>query len=386
MISRISNSSRAHSAKSSSGGSSGGGVTWDITSAVSTGLPDIVFSNNNLTTFCASGNFHPVKATNGVSTGKYWWELNQSVCSSLMAGVVNEVDPYGSASNIYPGNTSNGWGWYVNYGQLYGPGGAFIGSRQGTVGFALDCEAKTLSFYDTGGLMYTWAGLTGTKFWPALATADSANTTANFGASAWTLTPPSGHVAIPTGGSGGSAGTPNAWGIHGSNVALSGSNAIATFPAGPNGAASAAYATGGVRQAEIYFDPAYTGLVPMIGVVSSGTAWNGVDASWGLPEAAVFQAGRNAGVYGGLSSSTITNNGTMPVLSGHYVQVVVDYAAKTYALYYEGTLYFKEQLAGTYPGLSVLLSGDDSSAPQMKATINTSGPFHNTIAGTVAWK
>ena len=156
-----------------------------------------VLSNGNLTGTSPSDN-GSVRSTFGASAGKWYWEVTSTSSTPPGIGVGN-----GSASlSLYPGSTSGAWAWFANEGRKYTAGAATAygtaGSLTGVViGVALDMDAGTVTLYRNGvsmGVMYS--GLTGTLY--ALCGGNSAvasDFTANFGASAFAYTPPSGHAA-----------------------------------------------------------------------------------------------------------------------------------------------------------------------------------------------
>lgn len=157
----------------------------------------VTLSGGNLT---ASGcNYlNAVRATQGVSAGKWYWEIKGISPFRGLIGVANSSE----LITTYPGNTSNGWG-YGEAGYKYNAGvatayGSTWTASSDVIGVALNMDAGTITVYKNGvsmGLMFS--GLTGTVY-PMLAgdTAASAGAlTCNFGATAFAYTPPAGFNA-----------------------------------------------------------------------------------------------------------------------------------------------------------------------------------------------
>jgi len=158
----------------------------------------VTLSNGNRTVAIATTptDGGSVRSTIGKSTGKWYWEFTVQSSQSTVA-VMNLTDSV--AAQTYPGLGSGGWMYYGLNGNKYNNGGtAGYGATFTTgdvIGVKLDMTAGTIEFLKNNvsqGVAYS--GLTGTLY---AATGNySLNVTlgtANFGASAFTYTVPSGY-------------------------------------------------------------------------------------------------------------------------------------------------------------------------------------------------
>lgn len=170
-------------------------------------------ANNNLTVITAvAANRGAGGRTNfGVKTGKWYCELKyESIVSgagSLFIGVCNKAayDSSASANSVFV-NYSGGMGYNSNNGYLYWGGQLKnVANPWATytvgdmIGLAIDLDAKTISFYKNGtlqGSMTLTAEMIGVDLYVAVCdgggAADSITCTANFGATAFTYSVPSG--------------------------------------------------------------------------------------------------------------------------------------------------------------------------------------------------
>lgn len=157
---------------------------------------NIVLSGGDLTaaTTSSSGG---VRSTIGKSSGKWYWEVTVNTAGQTLIGVANS-----SASlSVYPGSSSGAWTYYCIDGNKYnaGPKGAYGTSYTNgdVIGVALDMDAGTVTLYKNGvsqGVMFS--GLTGALYAIVGCSANTSSNTANFGASAFTYTPPAGHSGL----------------------------------------------------------------------------------------------------------------------------------------------------------------------------------------------
>ena len=159
----------------------------------------MVLSNVNLTTTTGSAANTIVRATIGVTSGKWYWEVTQSTANEVLVGVANS-----SASLAqYLGQNVNGWAYDSGNGQKYNNG---VGSAYGAtwttndvIGIALDMTAGTIVFYKNNTSQGTaFTGLTGTLFPAVSAGVASTAMTINFGQQPFVYTPPTGFVALNT--------------------------------------------------------------------------------------------------------------------------------------------------------------------------------------------
>jgi hypothetical protein len=140
-----------------------------------------------------------VRSTIGKSSGKWYWEVSWNTSSASQIGT--GVATASAGLNAYLGNDVSGYGYYGNAITRNNGGTAAYGASYATgdvIGVALDMDAGTLTFYKNNvsqGVAYS--GLSGT-FYPSVGAtgATSAHTaTVNFGATAFTYSPPAGYNA-----------------------------------------------------------------------------------------------------------------------------------------------------------------------------------------------
>lgn len=176
-------------------------ATWDPANKSS----KVTLSSGNLVATETSGSegWGAVRSTIGVTTGKWYWEVTVTQVNlnrGDQLGVGNE-----SLTNFddFPGHTANGW-VKLTFGNTYAGKmnnnleAPFVGAlADGDVlGWYLDVGAGTIGMILNGvdkGIMYS--GLTGTTIY-AIWGSGSIGTgiaTANFGASAFTYSVPSGY-------------------------------------------------------------------------------------------------------------------------------------------------------------------------------------------------
>ena len=171
---------------------------------------NLSLSNGNLTV-ATSGGANMVRATQGKSSGKWYWEvyINSMPTGQIIMGVAKAA----ASLSTYPGQQvydatygvmSYGYssGEAVSgVGYRYVQGGPVrVGSGYGTgntVGFHLDMDAKTLQVYVNGVSQCPFSSLdvsTGYgTFFPAIGLITAGDyVTANFGASAFNYSVPSG--------------------------------------------------------------------------------------------------------------------------------------------------------------------------------------------------
>lgn len=160
---------------------------------------DIVLSGGNLVASNANGNSGSVRSTIGKNSGKWYWEITLTAIdnSSWGIGVGNSSATLAS----YPAFDANGWGYWFGVNpdekltndilSSYGSANAVNGN---IVGILLNMDAGEISFrlqnVDVG---VAFTGLTGTIY--AMVGNNNAlfTATANFGASAFTYSVPSGY-------------------------------------------------------------------------------------------------------------------------------------------------------------------------------------------------
>ncbi len=138
-----------------------------------------------------------LRATVGKSTGKWYWEVTaQTASANEVIGIANLVAP----TNQYTGQNADSLGVYSNGGCVGSVGGSTgcVGGATtytigDTLGFALDMDAGTLIVYKNGVQLYTVSGITGTIYPAAGAGGGTIDYLANFGASSFLYTVPTGY-------------------------------------------------------------------------------------------------------------------------------------------------------------------------------------------------
>ncbi len=163
----------------------------------------MVLSNGNRTTDGSDGGV--VRATVGKSSGKWYWEITPQAGPERDVGIANSTHTLAT----YCGGTANSWAYYGGDGNKYtNGGGAGYGATFGAgdvIMFALDMDNGKVWFGKNGtwqasgnpaaGTNAAFTGLTGTIY-PCIGGGDNGVAIANFGASAFTYTLPSGFSAI----------------------------------------------------------------------------------------------------------------------------------------------------------------------------------------------
>lgn len=175
-------------------------ITWDP-GFVSTGIT-LSVGNLKATDNASLGSaIVATRATAAKSTGKWYWEVlinAGETTSSMSVGVASAAS---FTTSKYVGETSDSWGYKCNGDKAHTASAAAYGATYGindVVGVAWDADSGTITFYKNGvsqGQAYT--SVTGTLY-PALSIDGSVVTcaaTANFGATAFTYTAPTGYNA-----------------------------------------------------------------------------------------------------------------------------------------------------------------------------------------------
>lgn len=158
-----------------------------------------------------SGTVGFVKSTTSKSAGKLYWEVTNAVAGSRGIGICTSATV--NSGNFCAGQFAGGYDYYASSGNKYNNGSLTAYGNSYTdvdvVGVALDLDNGKLFFSKNGtwqnsgdpaaGTGAAFTGLSGTFFAEVGHDAYSAvEMTANFGASAFTYTLPSGFVAWDT--------------------------------------------------------------------------------------------------------------------------------------------------------------------------------------------
>ena len=153
-------------------------------------------SNGNLTVVGTESN-GAARSVFGASSGKWYWEYTSTGDRYPLCGVARAT----ATISDYPGADSDGWGWYSQGPTKHNGSVAAYGSTWTSgqvVGVAMDLDNGTLEFFKGGVSMgVAFTNLSGTIY--AMTGGDTnggtSNTTANFGATAFSYTPPAGFQA-----------------------------------------------------------------------------------------------------------------------------------------------------------------------------------------------
>lgn len=170
----------------------------------------VTLSNGNLTINYTSGADASVRAIESKSTGKWYWEYTATT------NALNTAPGIGNASasiNAYFYNSANGWTYYANGNKYTSNGGVAYGSAYtdgDIIGTALDMSSGKVWWSKNGvwqasgdpvaGTNAAYTGLTGSIFPMAAVNVQgstvAAASTTNFGATAFTYTPPTGYSGV----------------------------------------------------------------------------------------------------------------------------------------------------------------------------------------------
>jgi len=142
-----------------------------------------------------SGAFESIRATQGVSEGKFYWEYTISGSNDWSSGV---GDINALINGVFQ-DSAQGYGYYSANGYKYNVTGSAYGATYSTndvIGIALDMDSGVISWYKNGASQgaNAFTGLTGT-FYPMLASNNNSAVTANFGQSSMVYSVPSGYLS-----------------------------------------------------------------------------------------------------------------------------------------------------------------------------------------------
>lgn len=177
-------------------------ATWNASDIAA----NLTLSNGNLTIKNTSGSgsisYRTGRATVGKSSGKWYWEITVNDMTNT-GGSIGVAASTQSLTNFIGASGQSGWGYQASNGNCNSNGGTSYGASWTTgdvIGVALNMDAGTVTFYKNGTSQGTiesvgCTSVTGTVY-PAITLArDSQQYTANFGASAFTYSVPSGYNA-----------------------------------------------------------------------------------------------------------------------------------------------------------------------------------------------
>lgn len=171
-------------------------ITWDLSNSYAS-----ILSNDSLTVTTTGVSHSKIRATEGKSSGKWYWEIVINTIGTVLIGIADASLPANSSTDII--STSN-----VNLNRTYGhagrrfPGNYIYGgsiANNDVISVLLDADNYSLSFWKNGvDLGVAFADFnTFTTIFPFIATRNNIvhEVTANFGASTFKYNPPIGYSA-----------------------------------------------------------------------------------------------------------------------------------------------------------------------------------------------
>jgi hypothetical protein len=162
----------------------------------------LTLSNGNLQFDRATASWISGRATIGMSSGKWYWEVVQTTGTSMMVGISK-----GDASqSSYVGAVATGWAYNSGDGNKYNnASNSAYGNTYTTndvIGVAFDVDSGDLKFYKNGTVQNSgtaaYTGLTSGPYFPAVGLYGTATAFTNFGFSPFAYTAPSGFKALCT--------------------------------------------------------------------------------------------------------------------------------------------------------------------------------------------
>jgi hypothetical protein len=131
------------------------------------------------------------------SSGKWYWEIHVDTHVAEAIGVAGFTMPLDN----YVGQTADSWGYFFDGHKLHNGSSTAYGATYGasdTIGVALDIDNGTLEFFKNGTSQGQITGVSGSFFLPAVSQSGFGTPvmTANFGATAFTYSPPSGFTFL----------------------------------------------------------------------------------------------------------------------------------------------------------------------------------------------
>jgi hypothetical protein len=177
--------------------------------------PACVLSKGNLLATTPTATYGSVGSSLYMTSGKWYWEIviTTIIGSTPTTGIAKDTYPGFRGDGYYPGYTADSWGYFPNTGGFANNNVVIATYTAATAGntlmFAYDADSG--KFYL--GLQGTWfnsgipesgigavvsSGLLGTQIAAAMSTYSGSAGTANFGAKAFTYTPPTGFKALCT--------------------------------------------------------------------------------------------------------------------------------------------------------------------------------------------
>jgi hypothetical protein len=160
---------------------------------------NLTFSNANLATTYAAGTWNVSRASIGITSGSWYWEVTAGGANNNFIGIANSA----AAVTDALGTNSNSAGW--NFGGSFFYNGtsvnfAVVWTTGDVIGVAFNATTNVITFYKNGVVVNsggTATAVTGGLYFPA--NSQSAGTfNVNFGQRPFSYTPPTGFVALNT--------------------------------------------------------------------------------------------------------------------------------------------------------------------------------------------
>lgn len=174
------------------------------------GTSNVAFANGNLQV-TGSAFYRTTRATIGVTSGKWYWEVPVTTfVNDTHIGVGNENTA--TYLSTWAGTTANGWVYTGYSGNKFnsnvGVGYGSAWTTNDVIGVALDATANSVWFSKNGawqnsgnpaaGTGAAYTSLTGAPYYPIFTTGSGSVLQANFGQRAFAYTPPTGFNALNT--------------------------------------------------------------------------------------------------------------------------------------------------------------------------------------------
>ncbi len=163
----------------------------------------LTLANGNLDTSRATASWASCRATVGMTSGKWYWEISGTGTYNSSNGPMIGISKASASLSTYPGGDANGWGYYSATGTKYtsATSSSYGSTWTGTdvIGVAFDADNGTLTFYKNNTNQGTaFTGLTSGPYFPAMGIYGTATVYCNFGQRAFAYTAPSGFKALCT--------------------------------------------------------------------------------------------------------------------------------------------------------------------------------------------
>jgi len=147
-----------------------------------------VLANGNLDSSRATASWSGsgCRATLGVTSGKWYWEITQTSATSGSANNHTGISKQAATLNNYLGSDANGWAYDgVNGFKLNNGSGTSYGATWTTndvIGVAFDADSGTLTFYKNGVSQgQAFSGLTSGPYFPTVSLYGTISCVVNFG-------------------------------------------------------------------------------------------------------------------------------------------------------------------------------------------------------------